>query len=57
MNALRATSAWIRANLDRRDLVGVVGAVLLWLGGERLYPGAGTAAAGAVLVAIAVLVR
>lgn len=43
--------------IDRRDVLGAVGLGLLCYGGEVLYPGAGMAAAGAVLIAIAVLVR
>jgi len=43
--------------LDGRDALGAVGLALLIHGGEILQPGAGFAVAGAVMVAIAVLVR
>lgn len=45
------------AKFDVRDLVGLCGAVLLWAGGERLFPGAGMTAVGIVLLAAAILVR
>lgn len=47
----------LRAVIDRRDVLGIVGLSLLIYGGETLLPGAGYAAGGAVLVAVAVLVR
>lgn len=49
--------AWLRAKIDARDVVGAVGLVLLGFGGEAIHAGAGFAAAGAVMIAIAVLVR
>ena len=54
---LRAAFASMAASVDARDLIALAGIGLLIYGGERLYPGAGYAAGGAVLVAIAVLVR
>ena len=57
MKPIRNTFAAIGRAFDRRDLLGAIGVVLLYWGGERLYPGAGQAAAGAVLVAVAVWVR
>lgn len=59
MKSVRAAAAWVRsrADFDRRDVLGALGVGLLAYGGETLYPGAGLAAAGAVLVAVAVLVR
>lgn len=47
----------MRSSFDRRDLLGLVGIALLGYGGETLHQGAGIAVAGAVLVAVAVLVR
>lgn len=57
INWLRTAAARIRSSIDRRDVVGAAGIALLAFGGERLLPGAGFAASGAVLVAVAVLVR
>lgn len=55
--ALRARVSRLWAALEGRDLALFSGLALLAYGGERLLPGAGFAAAGAVLVAVAVLVR
>ena len=49
--------AAIRSAVDARDVLAAAGLALLWYGGEHLYPGAGYAAAGAILVAVATLVR
>ena len=57
MKSLRSVWTWIRARVDTRDLLGAAGAGLLCWGGELLHPGAGITATGAVLIAIAVLVR
>jgi hypothetical protein len=50
-------AAGIAAGIDRRDLVAAGGLGLIGYGGEIIYPGAGFAAVGAVMVAVAVLVR
>ena len=42
---------------DLRDLLFAAGGLMLFIGGERLYPGAGYAAIGAVLLAVAVWMR
>lgn len=55
--AARAFYAKLTASIDRRDVLFAAGGVLVWFGGERLYPGAGYAASGAILVAVATLVR
>ena len=57
MKPIRSAFAAIGRVFDRRDLLGACGVALLYFGGERLYPGAGLAASGAVLVAVAVWVR
>lgn len=57
MKWLRSIAASVRAAVDRRDVLGLTGVILLAYGGETLYPGAGFALAGGVLVAIAVLVH
>ena len=57
MKSMRKVATWLRSSFDRRDLLGLIGIGLLGYGGEMLYQGAGFAAAGAVLVAVAVLVR
>ncbi len=54
---MRKLGAWLKAHVDGRDVLAGGGLALFCYGGEALYPGAGFAAAGAVLVAIAVLVR
>lgn len=54
---LRAASALLGRHIDARDVAGAIGLCLLCYGGEVLYPGAGFAVAGAVLVGIAVFVR
>lgn len=54
---MAAAAAWIRSAVDRRDVLGLIGLGMLTYGGEAIYPGAGLAAGGAVLVAVAVLVR
>ena len=56
-NKLRAAAAWLRSLFDGRDLAGLIGLLLLGYGGERLYPGAGFTAAGAILVSIAAFTR
>lgn len=59
MQKLRALAARLLAlePPDFRDVLGLVGVGLICYGGERLYPGAGFAAAGLVLVAVAAVVR
>jgi hypothetical protein len=57
MTARRTLQDRLRERVDGRDVLGVAGLLLLALGGERLLPGAGMAAAGAVMVAVAVMVR
>lgn len=47
--------AWLARHIDRRDVLGLAGLSLLAYGGECLYPGAGYAAAGAVMVAVAAI--
>ena len=54
---LRRFGAWLGSLVDARDIAAGAGLVLLGYGGELLLAGAGYAAAGAVLVAIAVFVR
>jgi len=54
---VRRVSAWLAVRDNQRDVVGLVGAILLWIGLDRVLPGTGMAATGAVLIAIAVLVR
>jgi len=49
--------SWVGAHVDGRDVLAAAGLGLLGYGGELLYPGAGFAAAGAVMIAVAVLVR
>lgn len=57
MSRVRAVGAWLAGRIDRRDVLGGAGLVLVVVGGETLLPGVGTAAAGLIMVAIAVLVR
>jgi hypothetical protein len=57
MRSIRAALTTIRAGWDLRDAIGAVGLCLLIFGGEELMRGAGFAAGGAVMVAVAVLVR
>jgi hypothetical protein len=57
MRRLKNAAAALGAALDKRDVMGLIGCVLVCIGGETLHPGAGMAATGAILVAIAVLVR
>lgn len=54
---MRSIGTWLAIRDNQRDIVALVGAGLLWIGLDRIYPGAGMAATGAVLIAIAVLVR
>ena len=55
MKALRAALGTIRTGIGGRELLWGAGMLLLWLGGERLYPGAGTTACGLVAIAVAMV--
>lgn len=55
--ALNRMRAWLAKRDNQRDVIAGLGLVLLWAGLDRIYPGAGMAVAGWMLVAIAVLVR
>ena len=57
MKSMKRAATWIKSHIDGRDILGMIGVGLLGYGGETLHPGAGYAAAGALLVAVAVLVR
>lgn len=54
---MRKFAQWLRSHIDGRDVLAGGGLALLGYGGEALHPGAGFAASGAVMVAIAALVR
>lgn len=54
---MRAFRQWVIKSFDGRDGLGALGFAALTYGGEQIYPGAGFAAAGAVALAIAALVR
>lgn len=57
LTTLRERARRARAALDLRDLVLLAGLALLGYGLESIHPGAGYAAAGAVLILIATLLR
>lgn len=54
MRHLRAFGAWLSREFERREVICIGGLVLLGYGGETLYPGAGYAVAGLVMVWLAV---
>jgi len=57
MRKARAMLARLAGGVDLRDFVGVVGAVLMWHGGETLMPGVGSLSVGVVLLLGALVIR
>jgi len=50
-------AARLAGKIDTRDVLAAAGLGLAWVGLERIYPGAGSAAVGGALFAAAMLVR
>ena len=57
MRRMRDVLARLAGKVDLRDVVGVVGAVLMWHGGETLMPGLGSLSVGVVLLIGALVIR
>ena len=57
LRKLRDALARATDSIDRRDAAFGIGCALLFHGGQQIYAGSGYVIVGAVLVAVAVLVR